>query len=190
MFVLFAFLGSGIWVAISLFGSALIILELFTNVPVGRVMATSTWGMMSTWSLTAMPLFILMGEILFRSRLSEDMFKGLAPLLSRLPGGLLHINIVGCALFAACSGSSAVTAATIGKMSLPELEALKYPKDKSIATLAGSGTLGFLILTLDSAHRVRGHSGTIDCPIVHRRNRARSDVGRIVHGIHNYLGAS
>ena len=145
MFVLFTFLGSGIWVGVSLFGSALVVLEFFTNVPVGRVMATSTWGMMSTWSLTAMPLFILMGEILFRSRLSEDMFKGLAPLLSRLPGGLLHVNIVGCALFAACSGSSAVTAATIGKMSLPELEALNYPKDKSIATLAGSGTLGFLI---------------------------------------------
>ncbi len=145
MFVLFAFLGSGIWVAVSLLGAALVVLELFTGVPVGRVMATSTWGMMSTWALTAMPLFILMGEILFRSRLSEDIFTGLAPMLSRVPGGLLHINIVGCALFAACSGSSAVTAATIGKMSLPELKALGYPEDKSIATLAGSGTLGFLI---------------------------------------------
>jgi tripartite ATP-independent transporter DctM subunit len=143
--VLFAFLGSGIWVAVSLFGAAYVGLEFFTNVPVGRVMATSTWGMMSTWTLTAMPLFILMGEILFRSRLSEDMFTGLAPLLNRLPGSLLHVNIVACALFAACSGSSAVTAATIGKMSLPELKALDYPEDKSIATLAGSGTLGFLI---------------------------------------------
>ena len=101
--------------------------------------------MMSTWTLTAMPLFILMGEILFRSRLSEDMFGGLSPWLSRLPGGLLHVNILACALFAACSGSSAVTAATIGRMSLPELKTLGYPEDKSIATLAGSGTLGFLI---------------------------------------------
>ena len=145
MFVLFAFLGSGIWVAVSLLGAAFVVLELFTNVPVGRVMSTSTWGMMSTWTLTAMPLFILMGEILFRSRLSEDMFSGLSPLLSRLPGGLLHVNILACALFAACSGSSAVTAATIGRMSLPELKTLNYPEDKSIATLAGSGTLGFLI---------------------------------------------
>ena len=145
MFVLFAFLGSGIWVAVSLLGAAFVVLELFTNVPVGRVMSTSTWGMMSTWTLTAMPLFILMGEILFRSRLSEDMFAGLSPLLSRLPGGLLHVNILACALFAACSGSSAVTAATIGRMSLPELKTLGYPEDKSIATLAGSGTLGFLI---------------------------------------------
>jgi tripartite ATP-independent transporter DctM subunit len=145
MFVLFAFLGSGIWVAVSLLGAAFVVLELFTNVPVGRVMSTSTWGMMSTWTLTAMPLFILMGEILFRSRLSEDMFSGLSPLLSRLPGGLLHVNILACALFAACSGSSAVTAATIGRMSLPELRTLNYPEDKSIATLAGSGTLGFLI---------------------------------------------
>ena len=145
MFVLFAFLGSGIWVAVSLLGAAFVVLELFTNVPVGRVMSTSTWGMMSTWTLTAMPLFILMGEILFRSRLSEDMFAGLSPLLSRLPGGLLHVNILACALFAACSGSSAVTAATIGRMSLPELKTLNYPEDKSIATLAGSGTLGFLI---------------------------------------------
>lgn len=145
MFVLFAFLGSGIWVAVSLLGAAFVVLGLFTNVPVGRVMSTSTWGMMSTWTLTAMPLFILMGEILFRSRLSEDMFGGLSPLLSRLPGGLLHVNILACALFAACSGSSAVTAMTIGRMSLPELKALNYPEDKSIATLAGSGTLGFLI---------------------------------------------
>ena len=145
MFVLFAFLGSGIWVAVSLLGAAFVVLELFTNVPVGRVMSTSTWGMMSTWTLTAMPLFILMGEILFRSRLSEDMFGGLSPWLSRLPGGLLHVNILACALFAACSGSSAVTAATIGRMSLPELKTLNYPEDKSIATLAGSGTLGFLI---------------------------------------------
>ncbi len=145
MFVLFAFLGSGIWVAVSLLGAAFVVLEFFTNVPVGRVMSTSTWGMMSTWTLTAMPLFILMGEILFRSRLSEDMFSGLSPLLSRLPGGLLHVNILACALFAACSGSSAVTAATIGRMSLPELKTLNYPEDKSIATLAGSGTLGFLI---------------------------------------------
>jgi C4-dicarboxylate transporter, DctM subunit len=106
---------------------------------------TSIWGWTSLWTLAAMPLFVWMGEILFRSRLSEDIFRGLAPWLGRLPGGLLHVNIVGCALFAAASGSSAVTAATVGKMSLPELKALRYPDDKAIGTLAGSGTLGFLI---------------------------------------------
>jgi len=143
--VLLALLGSGLWVALSLLGAAFIGLEFFTNAPVGRVLATSTWSATSSWILTALPLFIWMGEILFRSRLSEDMFAGLSPWVSRLPGGLLHVNIVGCAIFAAVSGSSAVTAATIGKISLPQLKALGYPESKAIATLAGSGTLGFLI---------------------------------------------
>jgi tripartite ATP-independent transporter DctM subunit len=142
---LFTLLGSGIWVAISLLGVAYIGFELFTGAPVGRIMATSIWGTVSLWTLTAMPLFVWMGEILFRSRLSADIFGGLAPWLARLPGGLLHVNIVGCGLFAAVSGSSAVTAATIGKIALPELRTHGYPEDQAIATLAGSGTLGFLI---------------------------------------------
>ncbi len=143
--VLLGLLGSGLWVALSLLGAAYVGLEFFSDAPVGRVMATSIWSATSSWILTALPLFIWMGEILFRSRLSEDMFAGLSPWVSRLPGGLLHVNIVGCAIFAAVSGSSAVTAATIGKISLPALKALGYPEDKSIATLGGSGTLGFLI---------------------------------------------
>jgi tripartite ATP-independent transporter DctM subunit len=143
--VLFAALGSGIWIGLALCVPAYVGIEFFTHAPVGRIMANSIWGWTSLWSLAAMPLFVWMGEILYRSRLSEDMFSGLAPWLARLPGGLLHVNIVGCALFAAASGSSAVTAATIGKMSLPELRTLGYPEDKSLGTLAGSGTLGFLI---------------------------------------------
>ena len=143
--ILFAALGSGIWVALALCIPAYVGIEFFTSAPVGRIMATSIWGWVSLWTLAAMPLFVWMGEILFRSRLSEDIFTGLSPWVSRLPGGLLHVNIVGCALFAAASGSSAVTAATVGKMSLPQLKALGYPDDKAIATLAGSGTLGFLI---------------------------------------------
>ena len=143
--VLFATLGSGIWIALSLFVPAYIGLEFFTSAPTGRVMATSIWGWTSQWTLASLPLFVWMGEILFRTRLSEDMFRGLAPWLNRLPGRLLHVNILACAIFAAASGSSAVTTATIGKMSLPELKALGYPEDKSIGTLAGSGTLGFLI---------------------------------------------
>jgi tripartite ATP-independent transporter DctM subunit len=103
------------------------------------------WGSSSSWTLTALPLFIWMGEILFRTRLSEDMFRGLAPWMERLPGRLLHTNIIGCAIFAAVSGSSAATCATIGKMTLPELAARGYPDTKVIGTLAGAGTLGLLI---------------------------------------------
>jgi len=143
--VLFVFLGSGVWVAISLLGVGLFGMALFTSAPAGQVMATTIWGASNSWALAALPLFIWMGEILFRSRLSEDMFTGLAPWMSRLPGRLMHVNILGCGIFAAVSGSSAATAATIGKMSIPELEKRGYDKRMSIATLAGSGTLGLLI---------------------------------------------
>src|SRR5688572_1289679 len=120
-------------------------MELFTSRPVGDAMAVTIWGSVSSWTLTALPLFVWMGEILFRTRLSEDMFKGLAPWLSRLPGRLLHTNIIGCTIFAAVSGSSAATCATIGKMTLPELKARGYPEGITIGTLAGAGTLGLLI---------------------------------------------
>ncbi|MDX9859794.1 MAG: TRAP transporter large permease subunit [Rhodospirillales bacterium] len=142
---LFALLGSGVWVAVSLLVVALIGMVLFTSAPTGLVLATTTWGSSNSWALAALPLFIWMGEILFRSRLSEDMFAGLAPWLNRLPGRLLHVNVLGCGVFAAVSGSSAATAATIGKMSIPELDRHGYPSIMSIGTLAGSGTLGLLI---------------------------------------------
>ena len=143
--LLFALLGSGLWIGLSLLGVAWLGMELFTSRPVGDAMAVTIWGSMSSWTLTALPLFVWMGEILFRTRLSEDMFKGLAPWLSRLPGRLLHTNIIGCTIFAAVSGSSAATCATIGKMTLPELEKRGYPADMTIGTLAGAGTLGLLI---------------------------------------------
>ena len=143
--VLFAFLGSGIWVAVSLLGVGLVGMTMFTSAPAGLVLATTVWGASNSWALAALPLFIWMGEILFRSRLSEDMFSGLAPWLDHLPGRLLHVNILGCGVFAAVSGSSAATAATIGKMSLPELAKRGYDRTMSIGTLAGSGTLGLLI---------------------------------------------
>src|SRR6476469_7299937 len=120
-------------------------MTLFSTRPAGDAMAVTIWGQASSWTLTALPLFVWMGEILFRTRLSEDMFKGLAPWMNRLPGRLLHTNIVGCAIFAAVSGSSAATCATIGKMTLPELLKRGYPEDKVIGTLAGAGTLGLLI---------------------------------------------
>jgi tripartite ATP-independent transporter DctM subunit len=108
-------------------------------------MAVTIWGSLSSWTLTALPLFVWMGEILFRTRLSEDMFRGLAPWLTRIPGRLLHTNIIGCTIFAAVSGSSAATCATIGKMTLPELAKRGYPEDMTVGTLAGAGTLGLLI---------------------------------------------
>jgi C4-dicarboxylate transporter, DctM subunit len=120
-------------------------MELFSSRPAGDAMAVTIWGTASSWTLTALPLFVWMGEILFRTRLSEDMFKGLAPWLERVPGRLLHTNIIGCTIFAAVSGSSAATCATIGKMTLPELRSRGYPEGITIGTLAGAGTLGLLI---------------------------------------------
>jgi tripartite ATP-independent transporter DctM subunit len=142
---LFALLGTGVWIGLALFGVAWIGMVLFSTRPAGEAMALTIWGSASSWTLTALPLFVWMGEILFRTRLSEDMFKGLSPWLQWLPGRLLHTNIVGCAIFAAVSGSSAATCATIGKMTLPELAKRGYPDDKVIGTLAGAGTLGLLI---------------------------------------------
>lgn len=142
---LFAILGSGVWIGLSLTGVAWIGMQLFTSRPVGDSMVITIWGSASSWTLTALPLFIWMGEILFRTKLSEDMFKGLAPWLEKLPGRLLHTNIIGCTIFAAVSGSSAATCATIGKMTLPELKRRGYPDSIAIGTLAGAGTLGLLI---------------------------------------------
>jgi len=142
---LFILLGSGVWVGLSLMGVAWISMEFFTTRPAGDAMATTVWGSLSSWTLTALPLFIWMGEILFRSRLSEDLFSGLAPWMGNLPGRLMHTNVVGCAIFAAISGSSAATCATIGKMSIPELRNRKYPETMVVGSLAGSGTLGLLI---------------------------------------------
>lgn len=140
-----AALATGIWVAVALLGVALAAMIALVSVPAGPVMATTIWGAANSWDLTALPMFIWMGEILFRTRLSEDMFRGLSPWLARLPGGLVHTNIVGCTVFAAVSGSSAATLTTVGKMSIPELRARNYPEHIVIGTLAGAATLGLMI---------------------------------------------
>ena len=145
LFVLFFLLGSGVWVGLALMGVAYIGMELFTSRPPGDAMITRVWGASSSWTLTALPLFIWMGEILYRTRLSEDMFRGLSPWMARLPGGLVHTNIVGCTVFAAVSGSSAATLTTVGKMSIPELRKRNYPETMVIGTLAGAATLGLMI---------------------------------------------
>ncbi len=143
--VLFFLLSTGVWIGLALTGVAFVGMILFTSRPVGDAMITAMWSSASSWSLTALPLFIWMGEILFRTRLSEDMFKGLAPWMARLPGGLLHTNIVGCTIFAAVSGSSAATLTTVGKMTVPELKKRGYPERMIIGTLAGAATLGLMI---------------------------------------------
>ena len=145
LFSLFFLLGSSVWVGLSLIGVAWIRIELFTSRPAGDAMITTIWTGASSWTLTALPLFIWMGEILYRTRLSEDMFKGLSPWMRWLPGGLLHTNIAGCTLFAAVSGSSAATLTTVGKMSIPELRKRGYPEYMIIGTLAGAATLGLMI---------------------------------------------
>ncbi|KZL15366.1 Sialic acid TRAP transporter permease protein SiaT [Pseudovibrio axinellae] len=145
LFVMFTLLGTGVWVGLALMGVAWVGMELFTTRPVGDVMLTTIWSSASSWTLTALPLFIWMGEILYRTRLSQDMFRGLAPWMARLPGGLVHTNIVGCTVFAAVSGSSAATLTTVGKMSIPELRKRDYPEKMIIGTLAGAATLGLMI---------------------------------------------
>lgn len=145
LFVLFLLLGSGVWVGLALLGVAWVGVELFTSRPAGDAMATILWTASSSWTLTALPLFIWMGEILYRTRLSEDMFRGLGPWMASLPGGLLHTNVVGCTVFAAVSGSSAATLSTVGKMSIPELRRRNYPERMIVGTLAGAATLGLMI---------------------------------------------
>ena len=143
--ILFGSLALGLWVGFALIAVGLAAILMASTAPVELVFATKVWGALNVWDLTALPMFIWMGEILFRSRLSSDMFSGLAPLTTRLPGRLLHANIFGCALFAAVSGSSAATTATVGRMSVPELTRRGYDDRMIIGTLAGSGTFGFLI---------------------------------------------
>tara|TARA_R110002124_G_scaffold104370_13_gene254387 strand:+ start:41474 stop:42772 length:1299 start_codon:yes stop_codon:yes gene_type:complete len=141
----FVLLGSGVWVALSLLAIGIASMEFYSSAPVGRVLASTVWGAMANWNLTALPLFIWMGEILFRTKLAENMFRGVAPWVNRLPGRLLHINVIGCGIFAAVSGSSAATAATVGRLTLPELERAGYNRRLSVGSLAAAGSLGMLI---------------------------------------------
>ncbi|WP_018111997.1 TRAP transporter large permease [Thermus igniterrae] len=143
--LLFLLLGLGVYVGLALMLVGLVGLTLFTSAPPGPNLATALWTSTSGWSLAALPLFVWMGEILYRSRLAQGLFAGLSPLLARLPGGLLHVNVVASALFAAVIGSSAATTATVGRFTLPELLRRGYPRPLALGSLAGAGTLGFLI---------------------------------------------
>ncbi|MBT8350264.1 MAG: TRAP transporter large permease subunit, partial [Deltaproteobacteria bacterium] len=143
--ILFLALASGIWVGFSLYIVGFIGMVLFSSLPAGNNMASSLWATCEKWEYVALPLFILMGEILYRSGISEKLFKSLVPWLYRLPGGLLLMNIISCTLFAAVSGSSAATTATVGRITLAEFDKLGYDKRLAMGSLAGAGTLGFLI---------------------------------------------
>lgn len=142
---IFLILASGVLIGLTLSGVAWIAMQLFSPQPAGDAMALTIWGSSSSWTLTSLPLFIWMGEILFRTRLSEDMFKGLSPWMQHMPGKLLHTNVVGSAIFAAVSGSSTATCATIGRMTIPELRQRGYPEHMIVGTLGGASTLGLLI---------------------------------------------
>ncbi|UOM36480.1 TRAP transporter large permease [Acuticoccus sp. I52.16.1] len=143
--VMLILLAGGVWIAVSLGIVGWVALEFFTPAPAGSLLASTVWDSSWNWALTALPLFVWMGEILFRTRLSQDMFMGLSAWLSWLPGRLVHVNIVGCGIMAAVAGSSAVTCATVGRISLPELKSRGYDERMILGTLAGSGTLGLLI---------------------------------------------
>jgi len=139
-------LAGGVWIAIALMACGYAgMLFVGGNVPPGSVLATTVWGNSASWTLAALPLFIWMGEILFRTRLSEEMFRGLAPWLNWLPGRLMHVNVLACGIFGSVSGSSAATCATVAKIALPELKKRGYDENISLGSLAGAGTLGILI---------------------------------------------
>src|SRR5436853_584334 len=143
--VLFAFLAGGLWIGWTLAATGTILLALFRDIPLDKLLAQYAWNILTTQELLALPLFILMGEILFRTRLSQSLFRGLSPWAALLPGRLLHVNVIGCTIFAAISGSSAATTQVVGRISLSELLKRGYSKDVAVGSLAGAGTLGFLI---------------------------------------------
>jgi C4-dicarboxylate transporter, DctM subunit len=139
------FLACGAWIGFALMAVAAIAIDVYAGRPAGSSIATTAWSSTSSWILSSLPMFIWMGDILFRTRLSEDLFRGLAPLMGRLPGGLLHTNVMGCTIFGSVSGSSAATLTTVAQMTVPELKKRNYPERMVIGTLAGPATLGLMI---------------------------------------------
>jgi C4-dicarboxylate transporter DctM subunit len=145
LLALFGLLGGGVGIGISLASTAVIMLGVFTDIPIGKLIAQQSFNILSNADLVALPLFILMGEFLFRTNLSKTLFNGLAPWAGLLPGRLLHVNVLASSIFASISGSSAATTQVVGKMTITELKRRGYGEDVAIGSLAGSGTLGFLI---------------------------------------------
>ncbi|MEH6727662.1 MAG: TRAP transporter large permease subunit [Hyphomicrobiales bacterium] len=141
-----ALLAGSVWIGLSLFATGYILLSIFkSNIPMDIFASGVVWGSIIPSPLLSLPLFIMMSEVLVAAGLGRSLFSGLAPWVGRLPGGLLHVNVVGSTLFAAVSGSSAATTAIVGKVSLPELQKRGYDRQLAMGSLAGAGTLGFLI---------------------------------------------
>ena len=143
--LLILFMGGSIWIGISLFIVGIGGFFFFSDVSFGSILANIAWNNTNGSAMMALPFFIWMGEILFRSRISENLFRGLSPWMDAIPGRLVHVNVLACTFFAAVSGSSAATTATVGKITVPELQKRGYDYALSIGSLAGAGTLGFMI---------------------------------------------
>src|SRR3981189_2957012 len=143
--ILFVLLAGGLWIGLTLAITATLLLAMFRSIPLAKLLPQYAWNILTTQELLALPLFILMGELLFRTRLSRSLFQGLAPRARLLPGRLVHVDVIGCTIFAAISGSSAATTQVIGRMSLNELLRRGYSRDIAIGSLPGARTLGFLI---------------------------------------------
>ena len=143
--LMLALLAGGLWIGMAMTAVAWFGLQFFTSSPPEVNLFQSFWGSSASWTLAALPLFVWMGEILYRTKLSEQMFEGLAPWLGWLPGRLMHVNILGCAIFGTVSGSSAATCATIAKVALPELKRRGYDEKNCLGSLAAAGTLGILL---------------------------------------------
>jgi tripartite ATP-independent transporter DctM subunit len=145
LLIMFLLLSGGVWIAMTLAICGWVGQAFFTSTSAGNNLFSSFWESNASWELAALPLFIWMGEILFRSKLSEEMFEGLSPWLNRVPGRLMHTTILGCGIFGSVSGSSAATCATISKVALPELLKRGYDEKIILGSLATAGTLGILI---------------------------------------------
>ena len=184
--VLLLFLSTGVWVALSMIGVSTIAMTLFTSRPVGDAMATTIWGTSSSWTLTALPLFVWMGEILFRTKLSENLFEGLSPWMQKLPGGLIHVNVVGCALFAAISGSSAATVATVGKMSIPELRKRNYP-EKILLGVLQIWNIRVINSTFNNFDYLRRNSSGVYCKIIRSWNYTWDNDCINFYGLRNFM---
>ena len=143
--IMMLLLSGGVWIAMTLAICGWVGQAFFTNTMPGKNLFSSFWESNASWELAALPLFIWMGEILFRTKLSEQMFEGLRPWLNRIPGRLMHTTILGCGIFGSVSGSSAATCATIAKVALPELKKRGYNENLALGSLATAGTLGILI---------------------------------------------
>jgi len=143
--ILFGLLAGGLWIGLTLGVTGTILLAIFRDIPLHRLVPQYAWNILTTQELLALPLFILMGELLFRTNLSRSLFTGLAPWAGLLPGRLIHVNVIGCTIFAAISGSSAATTQVVGRIALTELLKRGYSRDIAVGSLAGAGTLGFLI---------------------------------------------